>query len=76
MEKTFEELIDDKAYFNRWLKELTESETELIKELMQQVREATNEEWCQAFLGVTLPAEAVNKIGAIITKPNSIKTDL
>lgn len=70
-EKTFEELIIEKFSEDGVIK-MSFSRNEMI-EMMQQVREATNEEWSQAFLGVTLPAEVVKIIGQIVTNTDRIK---
>lgn len=73
-EKTFEELTKPYRFYGaNSLEELIIEENVLT--LLQQVREATSEEFCQALLGVTLPAEAVKKIGKIVTTTDRILTD-
>jgi hypothetical protein len=44
--KRLEEIINSKAEFNKWLKEITESELDLIKEISREYAE----ECCQASL--------------------------
>lgn len=78
MEKTLEELIEenkkvefsneDPFYNPNYVIDIND-----VLKLLQQVREATSEEFCQAILGVTLPAETVMKIGKIVTATDRIK---
>lgn len=85
-EKTFEEIrneavkILDHDTFIEYLKDLNnncetyyeERINKILNHIMQQVREATSEEFCQALLGVNLPAETVKKIGKIVTTTDRI----
>ena len=75
MEKTFEELIADKVTQQQTRDGQYTIYPDDVLELLQQVREATSEEFCQALLGVNLPAETVKKIGKIVTTTDRILTD-
>lgn len=70
MENTFEELIEE------GLSKIDDFDDVpvLMKKLMKKVREATTEEFCDALLDVSLPAETVKKIGQIIKSKDAIKT--
>ena len=72
-EKTFEELIEQYSYRGNYISSEKVVGEEAVLALMQQVREATSEEFCQALLGVNLPAETVMKIGNIVTTTDRIK---
>lgn len=70
MEKTFEELIRKHQYF-------TTAGTAITKEnamkLLQQVREATGNEFLKAMEGVDLPMVTTMKIMAIMATTDRIK---
>lgn len=79
-EVKFEELIiqlfpNHELTKDRWSFELMQFSADDLIEFGKQVREATSEEFCQALLGVTLPAETVKKIGKIVNTTDRIKTE-
>lgn len=75
MEKTFEELIEKYTFYDR--SDYAKKEPLLDKadviQLLQQVREATGNEFLKAMEGVDLPIVTTMKMMAIMTTTDRIK---
>ena len=71
MEKTFEELVEQSMNWD--FDFLTVDTKEGILQLMQQVREATGNEFLKAMEGVDLPIVTTMKIMAIMATTDRIK---
>lgn len=69
MQTTFEEIVAQNFRNDTFVMQ------QKVIAAMVQVKSCTVDEFCDALLGVNLPAETVKKIGKIIEARDSIKTE-